>query len=211
MKTIRTTLALVLLGAAARPALAGSDRPFDLNLWGSFIHSSTATITDPNFNIGINFADGAGFGLTANVPIVRVLSAEMGAFWYRQSAEIVQGSTRILGAGRLQSVPIVFLLQFHPNGREGVDPYLGLGAAYTVLGALHDPELDTAGIGVVSVDEKFTLAAQAGMRWALGPGFGLAIDGKYLPMKSKSQSANGSTVELQLNPFLISVGASLRF
>ena len=213
MKTSKATLALVSFAALATaiPVRAADRCPIDFTVWGSFIHNSSSTITDPAFGVGINIADGAGAGLTTNVGLGTVLSAEVGAFFYRQSAEIVAGTQRIVGAGRLDSVPLHFIVQAHPNGRGDVDPYVGIGVAYQLFGNLHSSELDAAGIGVVAVTNKAALAAQVGLRWATSPHCGVLIDAKYVPLKATSQAAQGAPLDLQLDPFRISLGLGFRF
>lgn len=211
MKTPKPTLALFALAVLAAGLPARAAEPIDFTVWGSFIHDSSSTITNPAFGIGINIADGAGFGLTTNVGITKALSAEVGAFFYRQTAEIAAGTQRLVGAGRLDSVPLHFIVQAHPNGRDAVDPYVGIGVAYQLFGNLHGPELDAAGIGVVTVTNKAALAAQIGLRWATSPHCGVLIDAKYLPLKATSQAATGAPVDLQLDPFRVSLGLGFRF
>ncbi len=209
MRIARLTSLLGLMALA--PAALATDRPLDVTIFGTLAHFSTSTTTD-SFGTGVAFRDEGGAGLSINVPVVRWLSVEVGALAVRPEGTVTFRGTTIASMGHANMVPVFAIVEAHPAGRGNVDPYLGVGGAYTSFGAYSSRDLDLMGVGRVEVDGKFGLAVSAGTRLALGRLVGFTVDAKYLWLKpSSTGSAQGGKVDLELNPFLISGGLSFRF
>jgi outer membrane protein W len=184
----------------------------EIGFVGTWIHSTTTTVTDATFDLGVKFQNGAGGGLLVDVRPWAFLSVEASGFFTRQSGAITASGSTLVSAGRLDAIPVVLEAKFHPLGDGMFDPYLGAGGTYVFFQNLSDAGLDAAGIGVVNVKGKAGFAGSAGLRIAFSPHAAFLVDGKYLAVKPESQAASGSPpTDLRWNPLLVSAGFGLRF
>jgi outer membrane protein W len=207
-RAIPVTLGLLLTFLAGR---ATAQVRTEIGVVGTWIHSTTTTVTDPTFDIGIKFQDGGGGGLLVDVRPIRVLSFEASGFFTRQSVAITAGGSTLVTAGRLDATPVVLEAKLHPLGDGIFDLYLGGGGTYVFFQNLSDAGLDAAGIGVVKVKDKAGFAASAGLRLAFAPHAAFLADAKYLWIKPESQAASGPPTDLKWNPLLVSAGFGFRF
>lgn len=207
-KTVPALLGLLALLAGPAAAQVKTEVGFV----GTWIHSTTTTVTDPDFDIGVKSRDGAGGGLLVDVRPLRFLSFEASGFLTRQSVAITASGSTLVAAGRLDAIPVVLEAKLHPLGDGLFDLYLGGGGTYVFYQNLSDAGLDTAGIGVVNVKNKAGFVGSAGFRIAFSPHAAFLADGKYLWVKPESQAASGSpSTELRWNPILVSAGFGFRF
>jgi outer membrane protein W len=207
-KTVVTTLGLSL-ALLALPAAAQVRT--EIGVLGTWIHSTTRTVTDATYDIGVKFQDGAGGGLFVDVRPWRLVSFELSGFYTRQSGAITANGSTLVAAGHLDAIPAVFEVKFHPLGDGTFDPYVGGGGTYVWFHDLTDAGLDAAGIGAVSVKGKAGFAGAAGIRLALAPHAAFLIDAKYLAVKPQSQAGSGPSTDLRWNPLLVSAGFGVRF
>lgn len=207
-KTVPAALGLAF-ALLAPPAAAQVST--EVGVLGSWVHSTTTTVTDSTYDVGVKFRDGGGAGLFVDVRPWRLVSFELSGFFTRQSGAITANGETLVAAGSLEAFPIVLEAKLHPLENGTVDPYLGAGGAYVSFRDLTDAGLDAAGIGAVSVKSKAGIAASAGVRFALSPNAAVLVDGKYLAVKPKSQAGSGPETELRWNPLLVSVGFGYRF
>jgi outer membrane protein W len=207
-KTLLASLGLLLV-LLARPAAAQVRT--EIGILGTWIHSTTTTVTDPTYDIGVRFQDGAGGGLFIDLRPWRLLSFELSGFYTRQSGSITANGSTLLAAGHLEAIPAVLEVKFHPFGDGTFDPYVGGGGTYVWFHDLTDAGLDAAGIGAVSVKGKAGFAGAAGIRLALAPRAAFLIDAKYLAVKPQSQAGSGPSTDLKWNPLLVSAGFGVRF
>ena len=209
MRTLRfaAVLALLVLAGAAEAQRA----PFELTAWGTFTHFSGTTATD-SFGTQVRLGDSFRPGVSFNVPVGSLLSVEAGAFFLKSRGALTYRGQEIASMGSATITPLTLLVQFHPARRGPVDPYVGVGGAYTVFGTFDGADLSTLGVGPVSVADTFSFAACAGVRFALSDAVGLTIDARYLHLRPDSTAATtGGKLELDLRPILASAGLSLRF
>lgn len=212
MRTLRfaafaAVLALVSLAGAARAQRA----PFQLTAWGTYAHFSGSTPSDA-YGTEVLFHDTFRPGVSLDVPVGHLLSVEASAFFLKTRGAIAYRGTEIASLGSSTATPLLLLLQVHPAGRGAVDPYLGVGGAYTLFGSFASADLDTLGVGRVSLEDTFSFAACAGVRFALSDAVGVTLDGRYVHVRPDSTAdATGVKLELDMRPFLASVGLSLRF
>lgn len=199
-------LALALL---ATPAAAQVKT--EVGVLGAWVHSTTTTVTDATYDIGVKFQDGAGGGLFVDVRPWRPVSFEVSGFYTRQSGAITANGSTLVAAGHLVAIPAILEVKFHPLGDGTFDPYVGVGGTYVWFHELTDTALDAAGIGAVTVKGKAGFVAAAGLRIAVAPKAAFLVDAKYLAVKPQSQGASGPSTELRWNPLLVSAGFGFRF
>jgi outer membrane protein W len=190
---------------------AAAQMSTEVGVLGACVHSTTTTVTDATYDVGVKFRSGAGAGLYVDVRPWRQVSLELSGFFTRQSGAITANGDTLVSAGSLEAFPIVLEAKFHPLGNGTVDPYVGVGGAWVSFHDLTDTGLDAAGIGPVTVKSKAGFAASVGARFALSPKAAFVFDAKYLAVKPKSRAGSGPETELRWNPLLVSVGFGYRF
>lgn len=209
MRSLKTALALSLV-LVALPLAAGDERKCELSAWGSYV-SVKETAVDDAFGVAIEFDHGAGFGIAGASRVAGPVAVEIGASFLRNAGAItVQGQAGI-DLGTLDMVPIHVAVQLHPL-KGSFDPYLGVGGAYVIFQNLHSRDMDAAGIGVVTLKNKVAFRANAGFAFFASERFGIAADVAYMPLKPESEGvASGQTLDLKLDPIVVSAGIKLRF
>jgi outer membrane protein len=140
---------------------------------------------------------------------------------YPQKREVTLGGSRI---GDVKHLPPVLTLQYHfiPEGR--IRPYAGIGVNYTrfmdvQLDAGRAPQLGGAGgIPLEMERDSVGLSGQVGVDFRVAPNWFINLDAKYVDVdaevkvKSSSPVLPGAKVtDLQLDPWLYSVGVGYRF
>ncbi|HEV8267857.1 MAG TPA: OmpW family outer membrane protein [Thermoanaerobaculia bacterium] len=178
--------------------------------WGSYV-THTGDVDTGGSPLTIDFDSGGGAGLSIDCRFHRLLTFEVAAFFLRTRGELDFGGVKAGDLGYLDMVPLQALIQIHPAGDGPVDPYFGVGGAYVIFQNLHNVDLDRAGIGVVSIDNRFALVANAGLAFRITPHVSIALDGRYMPLKADSTSAAGGSQELKLNPLVASAGFRVKF
>jgi outer membrane protein W len=206
-KTVSATLGFLALMAGPAAAQVRTE----VGVLGTWVHSTTTTVTDATFDIGVKFQDGAGGGLFVDVRPLRLVSFELSGFFTRQSGAITANGSVLVAAGRLDAIPVVLEAKFHPLGDGTFDLYLGAGGTYVFFQNLSDTGLDAAGIGVVTVKDKAGFVGSAGLRLAFAPHAAFLVDAKYLAVKPESRGASGPPTDLKWNPLLVSAGFGFRF
>lgn len=140
---------------------------------------------------------------------------------YPQKRDVTLGGAKI---GDVKHLPPVLTLQYHfiPEGK--IRPYLGIGVNYTrfmdvQLDAGRAPQL--GGAGGIPLDMKrhsVGLAGQIGADFRVAPNWFINLDAKYVDVdaevKVKSSSAvlpGAKVTDMQLDPWLFSIGLGYRF
>lgn len=207
MKFAVTAAALLLLFGAA-PADA-QEREIQFTVWGSQVELEGENDFD---GFVTEFEDGDGLGLSANWFLNRYLSVEGSVFNLRNDAGLLFDGTAAIDLGRVKLTPVMVGAQFHLAGRRRIDPYIGGGGAYVVAGDFFTPDLEAGGVGRIELENKLTYYLNAGIGLQIAGGFGIVIDGRWLPLETESRSAvTGVEQELDLSPRILSAGLRLRF
>lgn len=132
----------------------------------------------------------------------------------------VKATGATLGAlGKIADVrvlPPALLLQYHFNPDGKVQPYAGIGINYTLF---FDESLSASlegalGPSSLDLDDSFGVALQAGVDIDIHNGWFLNFDVKYIDLDTtaKITSAGGrTTVNIDINPFVLGVGFGKRF
>ncbi len=207
----KITIATLGLASVLLAAPAAAQVRTEIGILGTWVHSTTRTVTDPAYDIAIEFEDGGGGGAFLDVRPWRLVSFELSGFFTRQSGAITANGSTLVSAGFLEATTGVLEAKLHPLGDGTFDPYIGGGGAYVRFGDLSDPSLDAAGIGTVTLKKTAGFVGCAGLRIALGKTAAFVVDAKYLAVKPQSRGASGEPVDLKWNPLLVSGGFGFRF
>ena len=142
------------------------------------------------------------------VDITRFLTPNLAAeliLTYPQSHTVTLGGTTI---GSVRHLPPVLTLQYHFAPAADIRPYAGIGINYT---RFMDVQLMN---GAVTTDQHSVgLSGQVGADIRLDPHWFLNVDAKYVQISTHVKlAASGTTItNLQLDPWLVAVGAGYRF
>ena len=200
-------LTLILLCAAP---LAAQDRNVSISV---FI--SRAELTGDNEFPGgfeADFEDANALGASVSVGLNRWLAVEGAAFGVRSEGALVLDDAASFDFGKFNITPIMAGAQLHFLGGRRIDPYIGAGAAYVIGDDFYTPDLESLGVGRIEIDSEFTYYYGAGIALQLTQGFGLVIDGRYIPYEPVSQSSvTGVEQDLDLSMRIISAGIRLKF
>jgi outer membrane protein len=115
--------------------------------------------------------------------------------------------------GSLDLTPITATVQWHFAQRTALlAPYVGAGISYVMADDIASDDLRLIGIERVEIDSGVALAGQAGLDIALGRGFAVAVDAKYIRYRPDSAPpGDPETLELELDPLIFSAGLKLRW
>ena len=135
-----------------------------------------------------------------------------------------------LQAGTTKHLPPTVMVQWYPRGgKPGWQPYIGVGANYTIffdedvdsdlkglLGDLTDGAVDDADL---DLDDSFGLAAQAGVDIPFGDHWAFNMGVWYIDIDTTAEvtaKANGVTAakvrfDVELDPWVYNVGIAYKF
>ena len=118
--------------------------------------------------------------------------------------------------GSVKVLPPTATLQWHPAPAGLLDIYFGVGINYTLFYS-YDLSDDLAGLGVTDIgfDNSFGFAGDLGLNINLGDTWMLNADIKYIQITTTAdiQTADGTLakVDVDVNPWVIGIGAGFRF
>ena len=124
------------------------------------------------------------------------------------NAPVQGGSVRI---GSMSLTPMIAAVALHGGSSTRFDPYIGAGAAYVMTGNLRSANLDSLGIGTVSLGNDFTYAVNAGVGIAMSPGIGLKFDARYMPVSIGATAADGSSGHVEFKTITLAAGVQWKF
>lgn len=208
-------LILLALAAGVTPALA-QNRLIDLSAFATWVDPSgeNSFRFDPGgSDVQTDFDADQGWGVAVNVFWSNRISTEFAAAMVEPDLNI---RSAVPFSEGLQMMPLTAVLQFHLLPRSGFDPYVGVGAAYVIFDDIEGSEdLDEVNIDAIDFDDDVGLVLNAGVSWALSRGFGLYLDGKYVPIESAARAVftqgPGQETDIEINPLMLSAGLSFRF
>ena len=160
-----------------------------------------------------------GYGLATEFYFSERLSMELSAYRVKNDFNVTVGD---LGGpvlnftlGELEATPISAIFRFHPHARGNFDPYLGVGASYVIFGDFDVDDIEEGDIGTEFQDETAIVANAGAFIWA-GPGFGVNVDVKYIPLEPDveffdEETGLPGTDSAEYDPLLVSFGLSFRF
>jgi outer membrane protein W len=204
--SLRPVVIAAALGLLSLPLLAQSS---DIGIWAVESHFGGSTQFDPTTRIELK--EKIGYGVSFNHFWGEHFSTDLMADATKNDAALTIGGIRALDLGSLKQTVFAGVLQWHFSRRSRLDPYIGLGAAYVTTDDLRSSDLDLAGIGTITVDNKVSGVANAGVSLGLTRAIALAFDARYIPLKPKAAGTTGAAQSLELNPFLYALGLRFRF
>jgi opacity protein-like surface antigen len=196
---------LLLLALFASSAMAQSN-------------SVTLSIAQPRFSGESAIADGeripvgmqsrTGFGIEAAHQFGR---ASVALAVHRSSSPVSASfDTQTMRAGSLTVTPISATFALH-RGSGRIDPYAGAGIAYVMTGNLRSRDLDTIGLGRLSVSNDVTYLVNAGAGIAISPTLRLKLDARYMPVRVKATAIDATSARLKFNSLTTSAGLQWSF
>lgn len=118
----------------------------------------------------------------------------------------------LAGVGKLgtfRHLPPTLVAQYHFSPGAAVQPYVGLGANFTLI---YDANLKVANVPLDLESSSLGAAAQAGVDCNLGHGLYLNFDVKKAMLRSDVSVAGGARLTTaKLDPWLFSIGLGRRF
>ncbi|HYR28908.1 MAG TPA: OmpW family outer membrane protein [Thermoanaerobaculia bacterium] len=205
---MKSAAIMALLILCAVP-LAAQERNINLTV---FIGQAEITGENDLDGFETDFEDANALGAAVDVFFNNYVSVEAAAFGIRTEGALVFEDTAAFDLGNFNITPITLGAKFHVLGNRRIDPYVGAGAAYVIGDDFFTPDLDTAGVGRIAIDSELTYYVNAGIGIQLTEGFGLVIDGRYIPYEPVTSSGvTGVERDFDLTTQILSAGVRLRF
>ncbi len=164
---------------------------------------------DPNHELKADNAFGFAFSYERRVSDLIGLNLDLS--WVNPDVKIslVSESDTF---GKMSIAPLTLSLLFHPLKKGDIDFYIGPGLSYVTYG---DLKLEAwvqsySDASKLAVDNELSLALQTGADIHFNEVWGLNIDLKYLDTKAKTDF-EGESLNIDVNPLLLSVGVTVRF
>jgi len=198
MKTFMLVLLLLITTAAF-----AQDNSVVFRLASSH-YSGERTSTDAGDNIPFSLSSSAGYGIGYAHQFSPSFSAAFDVMRLRPKARTDVDELR-LDAGTLSLTPIMAIARVHARYA-----YAGAGLAYVTAGDLHSADLDSSGIGRISVDNDFTYVLNAGASIPAGKSLHIELDARYFPVSVRASTPNEKG-SLKFNTLLVGVGIGWHF
>jgi outer membrane protein len=150
----------------------------------------------PSVEVGYYLNKNISLSLSSGLPLTTNIDAIAPAFIAGMNVTQVTMSSVVLGA------------QYHLYTGSALRPYAGAGIAYNfVTSQTPNPLILPGGV----LDNSFGAVLQIGADLDLTDHVGVFVDAKKMFSTSHFSGAGGVEGQLQLNPFVVSTGLSLRF
>lgn len=209
---LRGSLMFIALLLAAVPAI-GQSRSVDVTGSVSFIRIGQ------DDERALEVENDVGFTAGLNVFIGNQFSIDFTAGVFEPEASIalptVRGSRAIkphlvsAAVGKLKMIPLTAALQYHfkPEGR--IDPYIGGGIEYVLLGSFDSA--DDIDFEEIDFNDDLGAMVNAGVSFDLGRNLAITLDAKYVAFEDGVTTAGDQPLETELHPLLLSAGLSWQF
>ena len=210
MKSMKFLVAVAGLALAAAPSFA-QERSVDLTGYISWMDpNGDNTFDDNGDDVDFNFDSDQGFGIGLNVFWSNRISTEFVASQFSPEAAF-EGDVDF-GSSSLDMIPITATLQFHFAPDSRFDPYVGAGVAYVLFDEFDGlDDLDELDIDEIDVDDDYGFVVNAGMSFDITPNFAIVADAKYVPIEAEINASGLAPATLEINPLILSAGASFQF
>lgn len=174
-----------------------------------------------------NWANNAGLtNSTLDADVTATVVPELDLTYFltsRLAVEVIAGvaPVSLKGKGSLSGsmlgdawlLPPTVTLQYHLGNISGINPYVGVGANYTVFFNQHASATGLA-LNKLKIDNAWGLAVQGGFDMPLGGNLFLNVDVKKIFLDTDvmvSNAAGGyASTKADLDPWLVGVGVGLR-
>lgn len=219
MKKAITLAALIAAGFASATAVQAAEGPLmvrvralSMKVDNSNSHSGGQVVTsgdplelDDKVFPEIDFS----YFITPNIAAELILT-------YPQRHDVSFAGTKI---GSVKHLPPTLTLQYHFIPEGTIRPYVGAGINYTrIMGVKLNAEPAVGIDSPIDVDRNsFGLAAQVGVDFKVADNWFINLDAKYVQIKADNVRIVGGALagtkvtDLDVNPWLLSVGVGYRF
>lgn len=127
-----------------------------------------------------------------------------------------EGTLAGLKIADVMALPPTLTLQYHFNPKGKVDPYLGVGANWTIF--YNEDTTDALDRAIGSTDiglkDSFSYAFQAGLDYRITDRWSFNVDVKYININTTATLTTGALVnrvDVDLDPIVAGVGFGYRF
>lgn len=213
---MRTNAAFLILSLLCAPrAWAQSFEVSASAVWSGFSGSGELT---PEAELEFDGAAGLGAGVA--VHWTDHFSTELAAARINTDTtfRFVTPPAAELEIGELEMTPVTLVARwrFMPGGF--VEPYIGAGGAYVMLGEISASSgLTELGLDRIDFEEAWGLAANAGVSLRIAENLRIGIDAKVLRVESDTRARYGGeeedsqAVAVTMDPLVVSMGVAFRF
>ncbi|GLK90878.1 OmpW/AlkL family protein [Pseudomonas turukhanskensis] len=170
-----------------------------LNVGGSTVPSAAVSIgndTTVTFDIAYFITDKVALDLFVGVPARAKFQGEGSISALERVSEVDYG-------------PAILSLQYHFDNFERFHPYVGLGVGRVFFFDKTDGALTS-----FDIEDKWAPAVQVGLRYDFGNSWMVNSDIRYIPFETDVSGTLGSapvSTKIEVDPFILSVGASYMF
>lgn len=186
---------------------------------GRLLYMSGGTTSQVVGATGGSLDLGAGYGAeyVAAARFSEMFSAEFSVGATVQDLAVVGDEFCCGGVdgGRVWLFPVAALGQFHIPIYGRWDPYVGVGAAWTIPYYKLSNDLEADGVDDIDFKGTIGLAAQAGFNYTLDNRWYVNLDVRYLDVNLEAEVRLGDgevdTVDLDTKPWVIGFGFGYRF
>ena len=199
-----TLAAAVALGLASQPATAIEEgdlllrfglanvSPNDGSSGGAGANDAIGVEDDtqPFINLTWMFTDNLGLDILGATPFTHDITLE--------------GSGKI---GETKHLPPTVGVQYHFTPKSDVRPYVGAGINYTTFFS----EKATNVITSLSLDDSWGLAAQAGVDVDINQDWFFNADLRYMQIDTTAKTNLATDIDVNINPWVISLGVGTTF
>jgi outer membrane protein W len=192
------------------------------NEWAIFFNRASFHSTsesDPDLGITAKFKidPKTGYGISFDHFIAPNMSVQLLAQSVRGNSKIsvtddTTGTTFTVPTGSIDMRQYDVALHYYFGSSPAVRPYAGLGVLRTQGGKVTIPaDLSDTGVEeTISLDDKFSWVADAGVDFRITRNGSIALSAKYAPYKT-SVSDDPSDSKVKLDPLTIAAGLRWRF
>jgi len=222
------------LSIALAAALAGGAMMAQAYEKGDFVLRLGAVNVDPDSDssdinlpgvptLNANVDDDTQFGILPMYMLADNVGIELLAATPFEHNISLQGKGVNLEAASTKHLPPTVTVQWYPRGgKEGWQPFLGIGANYTIFfDEETTPDLDStldAVLGASEVDldldNSFGLSAQVGVDFPFAKNWAISLEVWYLDLQTNatvSTDVGDVNFQTDINPFVYHVGIAHRF
>ncbi len=164
---------------------------------------------EPQFNTGGGIGGGLNWFLTDRLS----LEAKVAGIGSKLRVRIIGSDfVGVADLGWAQLYPISAVLQWHLAERGTVRPYIGVGAAHTILRNVNK-QVGSGATGIRFKDPT-GLVLDGGLEFNVGKRWSLLGDARYVALETKSRAVftgTSSRVDLSVRPVIVSFGAAYHF
>jgi outer membrane protein len=181
----------------------------------SWVNSSASSKELGDTGNAIEMKSGIGFEFDATLPFSDRFGVELSVGASTHELRINGGDLGEVDAGRVWLVPLTVIAQYHHRVYGPWDPYIGIGVSWTAPFIKDSAELSEAGVEELDLEGAGGVAVQIGLNYQLDYRWYANLDLRYLgtslDVRVRTEAQDYPTVELDIDPFVVSLGLGYKF